>query len=65
VIISGVGGLASEVRYEIDPYALNLVYHENADAVGIEPAPLDLLSEAAGLQEVTACSMLLFGCVLC
>jgi hypothetical protein len=61
VIVSGVGGLASEVRHEIDPYALNLMYHEVANAVGIEPAPLDMLSEAAGLQEVTAaaccCSM--------
>jgi hypothetical protein len=54
VIVSGVGGLASEVRHEIDPYALNLMYHEVANAVGIEPAPLDMLSEAAGLQEVTA-----------
>jgi hypothetical protein len=54
VIVSGVGGLASEVRHEIDPYALNLMYHEVANAVGVKPAPLDMLSEAAGVQEVTA-----------
>jgi hypothetical protein len=60
VIVSGVEGLASEVRHEIDPYALNLMYHEVANAVGIEPAPLDMLSEAAGLQEVTAAACCCF-----
>jgi hypothetical protein len=65
VIVSGVGGLASEVRHEIDPYALNLMYHEVANAVGIEPAPLDMLSEAAGLHEVTTAACCCFLCVVC
>jgi hypothetical protein len=29
-----------------------VLYHENATAQGVEPAPLDLLEEAAGIQEV-------------
>jgi hypothetical protein len=50
---AGAVSSAAEVQYDIDPYALNLLYHESALEVGVKnPAPMDLLDEAAGIHEV-------------
>jgi hypothetical protein len=50
---AGAVSSAAEVQYDIDPYALNLLYHESALEVGVKnPAPMDLLDEAAGVHEV-------------
>jgi hypothetical protein len=61
---AGAVSSAAEVQYDIDPYALNLMYHESALAVGIEnPAPMDLLDEAACVHEVWCMLLLCCWCV--